>query len=107
MAPSALAGWRLRADPRSAGRVAAVLFVCGLALGIDGRRSPSISARGLSGDAGFYLTGYGMAAVAALVAGGVALLTMVVGAADGLLDARRPLSASRRSASTSPCSCAC
>ena len=34
-----------------------------------------------------------MAALAVLVAAGVALLTLLVGAADGLLDARRPLAA--------------
>jgi hypothetical protein len=90
-----LASRRLRADPRSAGRVAGVLFVCGVALGVEG----SLVAEQLSSsdsfgdDASFYVTGYALAALAVLVSAGVALLTMLVGAADGLLDARRPLAA--------------
>ena len=89
-----LASRRLRADPRSAGRVAGVLFVCGVALAIQGVLVvEQLATDGFNDDAGFYLTGYLMAALAVLVAAGVALLTLLVGAADGLLDARRPLAA--------------
>jgi hypothetical protein len=45
---------------------------------------------GVVGDAAFYLGGLGLAA---LVAALVAVLTLLVGAADALLDARRPLAA--------------
>ena len=42
-------------------------------------------------DLGFYLTGFGMAGVGVLLAVVIAVLTLLVGAADQLLDARRPL----------------
>jgi len=87
-----LASRRLRADPRSAGRVAGVLLACGVALGVNGLLvAEQLTFDGFDHDAAFYLTGYGMAALVALVAAGIALLTLLVGAADGLLDARRPL----------------
>ncbi len=93
-AEALLAGRRLRADPHSAGRVAGVLVVCGVALGIEGLLlAELVFDLGFGDDAAFYLTGYGMAALAVLVAAAVALLTLLVGAADGLLDARRPLAA--------------
>ncbi|MDQ4049683.1 MAG: hypothetical protein M3131_09960, partial [Actinomycetota bacterium] len=83
---------RLRADPRSAGRAAGVLVVCGVALGIEGLLfAAHVIDLGLSDDATFYLSGYGMATLVVLVAAAVALLTLLVGAADALLDARRPL----------------
>lgn len=87
-----LASRRLRADPRSSGRVAGVLLVCGIALSVEGRLVSSQLLDGFnSGDSGFYLVGYTMAALAVLVAAVVALVTLLIGAADGLLDARRPL----------------
>lgn len=90
-AEALLAGARLTADPRSSGRVAGVLIVCGVAFGVDagllaeylGNRQPS--------EDGFFLTGFGLAALGVLVGSFVAILTLLVGAADGLLDARRPL----------------
>jgi hypothetical protein len=89
-----LASRRLRADPRSAGRVAGVLVICGVALGLDAVLvAEQVGSDGFGDDATFYLTGYAMAALAVLVSAGVAMLTMLVGAADGLLDARRPLAA--------------
>jgi len=92
-AEALLASRRLRADPRSAGRVAGVLVVCGVALGIEGVLvAELLFDTGFGDDSGFYLTGYSMAALAVLVAATVALLTLLVGAADSLLDARRPLS---------------
>jgi hypothetical protein len=93
-AEALLASRRLRADPRSAGRVAGVLLVCGVALGFE---SVLLSAQ-LFPSAGldrqidsFYLTGYAAAGLVVLAGAGVAVLTMLVGAADALLDARRPL----------------
>jgi hypothetical protein len=92
-----LAGSRLAAEPGSAGRVAAVLMVCGVALGVEAVIvSDLLLERGQLGeDKGFYLTGFGMAAVGVLVAAAVGVLTLVVGAADQLLDARRPLASLR------------
>ena len=87
-----LAHRRLQADPRSAGRVAGVLFVCGVALGVEALLiAEQLSQSGFGGGDGFYLVGYGMTAIVVLVAAAVALLTLLVGAADGLLDARRSL----------------
>jgi hypothetical protein len=93
-AEALLAGRHLRADARSAGRVAGVLLVCGIALGFEGFLIVEQTVNGGFGsghDAAFFLTGYGMAALAVLVAAAVALVTLLVGAADALLDARRPL----------------
>jgi hypothetical protein len=87
-----LASRRLRADPRSPGRVAAVLLVCGVALGVEALiLAVQLRDGGFNDDAAFYLGGLGLSAVVALVAALVALLTLLVGAADALLDARRPL----------------
>jgi hypothetical protein len=83
-----LAGSRLAADPRSAGRAAAVLAVCGVALGVEAGLLADL--RGQQ-DLSFYLTGYAMASVGVLVAVVISVLTLLVGAADQLLDARRPL----------------
>jgi len=78
----------IRAPPAVAG----VLFVCGVALAVE---VLLIAEQLLQSDFGdnttFWVTGYGMTAVVVLVAAAVALLTLLVGAADGLLDARRPL----------------
>lgn len=91
-AEALLAARRLRADPRSAGRVAAVLVVCGVALGVQAALvADLLSDSGHGEDSGFFVIGYSMAALAVLAAAAVALLTLLVGAADALLDARRPL----------------
>jgi hypothetical protein len=88
-----LAGRRLEADPGSPGRVAGVLLICGLALGLDAGLIAGVLAGADDNlfDPSFYLTGTGLAGVAILVAAGVAVLTLLVGAADQLLDGRRPL----------------
>ena len=65
-----------------------MLAVCGLALGVEAAQMTDL--RGQS-DLSFYLTGYAMAGVGVLVAVVIAVLTLLVGAADQLLDARRPL----------------
>lgn len=93
---SVLAGRRLLADPRTPGRVAGVLLAVGLATGIAvggiGTLLDQFVVEGGSygGDLMFYLGGY-LAALAgigfALV---VAALSLTVGAAEQLLDARRP-----------------
>ncbi len=87
-----LAGSRLAADPNAAGRVAAVLVVCGLALGVEAVMvTDLVAGRDHYSDLGFYLTGYALATVGVVIAIAVAVLTLLVGAADQLLDARRPL----------------
>ncbi len=86
-----LAGYRrLEADPRTAGRVAGVLMICGLALAIEVVFAADILTEAPY-DRGFYLTGVGLAVAGTLVAASVAVVTLLVGAADQLLDARRPL----------------
>ena len=91
-AEALMASRRLRADPRSPGRVAAVLLVCGVALSVEGLMLAShLSQDGIDDDVAFYLGGLALAAFVALVAALVAVLTLLVGAADALLDARRPL----------------
>lgn len=86
-----LAGGRLRAEPQAPGRVAAVLVICGLALGVEAVQVTHLLTTDGNYDLGFFLTGFGIAAVGVLVAIVVAVLTLLVGAADQLLDARRPL----------------
>jgi len=91
-AEALLAGRRLEVDATSAGRVAGVLAVCGLSLGIDALLVvDALTSPGTRDDLAFYLTGSGLAALGVLLAAAVAVLTLFVGAADQLLDARRPL----------------
>jgi hypothetical protein len=91
-ADALLASRRLRADPRSPGRVAAVLLVCGIALSLEGLIvAMQLREGGFDDDVAFYLGGVGLATCVALVAALVAVLTLLIGAADALLDARRPL----------------
>ena len=93
-AEALLAARRLRADARSAGRVAGVLLICGVALGTESVLVlQQLLDSNLGSDPTFFLVGYGMAALGVLVAIAVAVATLLVGAADGLLDARRPLAA--------------
>lgn len=87
-----LAGRRLEAEPQGPGRVAGVLVVCGIALGLDIGLVLDVSTE-QQDDLGFYLGGAGLAGAAILVAAAVAVLTLLVGAADQLLDGRRPLAA--------------
>ncbi len=86
-----LAGRRLEAEPQGPGRVAGVLAICGIALGLDVGLIVEVSAE--QDDLSFYLGGAGLAGAAILVAAAVAVLTLLVGAADQLLDGRRPLAA--------------
>jgi len=85
-----LAGWRLEADPQAAGRVAGVLILCGVALGIETLfLASSVAQTGGIGGARNYVTF--LATLATVVGIVVAVLTLVVGAADQLLDARLSL----------------
>lgn len=92
-----LAGWRLEANPHPFGRVGAVLILCGVALAIEtvfvpvlwyGLDVSAISDEG-SVEPGVFLAL--VAAGATFVAITVAVLTLIVGAADQLLDSRRSL----------------
>lgn len=84
-----LAAALLTADPRATGRVSGVLWCCGVALGIATVLTVHIADQGHN--LGFYLTGTALAAAAAVLAAAVATVTLAVGAAEGLLDARRAL----------------
>lgn len=91
-----LAGRRLEVDPRPAGRVVAVLMVCGAALGLDLCLVVPPMVGWLLGnpptrDYVVFVNGFGAAGTGAAFACVVALATLVVGAADQLLEARRPL----------------
>jgi hypothetical protein len=91
-----LAGRRLAEDPSSASRVAGSMLTCGLALGAEANYIAVLlqpSGPGGQGSQGraFYLVGFGLVAGGVAVAAAVAALTLLVGAADQLIDARRPL----------------
>lgn len=88
-ATSVLAAARLAAEPRGPGRVFSVLLVCSFAFTIDVQLALSLVRD--EQDLGFYLTGMGLAAAGIFLAAVVAVLTLTVGAADQLLDARRAL----------------
>ncbi|HEY4315444.1 MAG TPA: hypothetical protein VGO19_08060 [Actinomycetes bacterium] len=91
-----LAGLRVAAAPRSNGRVAAVLLVCGVAFGVQAVLvGDLLHEHDLGEDASFYLGGHALAAAGVVVALAVAVVTLVVGMSDALLEARRPLAALR------------
>jgi hypothetical protein len=91
-----LAGLRVAAAPRSNGRVAAVLLVCGVAFGVQAVLvGELLREHDLGEDASFYLGGHALAAAGVVVALVVAVVTLVVGMSDALLEARRPLAALR------------
>jgi hypothetical protein len=95
-AENLLAGRRLELDPRPAGRVAAVLLVCGATLGLDVLVAVPALVAWLAGappeaSVVFFVNGFGLAAIAAAFSTAIAVLTLVVGAADQLLNAQRPL----------------
>lgn len=88
-----LAARHLRVDPRSTGRVAGVLIVCGVALSIEALLVYQLLAEPGRSDDGFYVAGFSTAGVAMLCGAAVAIVTLVLGTADSLLAARRPLAA--------------
>jgi hypothetical protein len=89
-AVDALVAARLTADPRSAGRAAAVLGVAGLAFGVQGGFAASVPDRD---DAAFYLTGVGLAGAVTVVGVLVVLCSLVVAAADQVVASRRAVAA--------------
>jgi hypothetical protein len=93
-AAAVLAGARLAAEPRAPGRAVAVLLICGLVLWYDG--FVLLGSTGWLGgspddDLGPMIIGTGLVAAGTLVAAVVAVVTLIVGAVDQLLDAQRPL----------------
>jgi hypothetical protein len=81
---------RLTADPRSAGRAAAVLALAGLAFGVQGGFAATVPDRD---DAAFYFVGVGLAAAVTVVAVLVVLFSLVVAAADQVVTTRRAVAA--------------
>jgi hypothetical protein len=91
-----LAGLRVAAAPRSNGRVGAVLLVCGVAFGVQAVLvGDLLRSHNLGDDRSFYLGGHALAAAGVVVALVVAVVTLLVGMSDALLEARRPLAALR------------
>jgi hypothetical protein len=89
-----LAARRLRAEPHGAGRVAGVLIVCGVAFSVEALLIYQALADPYSEDPdNFYVTGYSLAAKVMLAGCAVTVVTLLLGTADGLLAARRPLAA--------------
>lgn len=94
-AESLLAARRLRADPRTTGRVASVLLICGVALSVEALLVyQAVADREVYvADELFFIAGYSAAAAAMLLGAAVAIVTLLLGTADSLLAARRPLAA--------------
>ena len=90
-----LAGWWLEADPHAAGRVAGVLILCGCALGYETVLAASAAEYGIGTGDLAEVKSYGyvlvLLAAATIASIAVAVLTLFVGAAEQLLDARRSL----------------
>jgi hypothetical protein len=90
-----LAGRRLVADPRTPGRVAGVLLAVGLATGVAlagiGSTVDQFGGRDTyGGGIWFYLGGYLLALAGIGFAGAVGAASLLVGATESVLDARRP-----------------
>ena len=93
-----LAGRRLVADARTPGRVAGVLLAVGLAVGIAAAGAGTVVDdfrvdTQYGGGLGYYLGGYALALAAIGFASTVAAASLVVGATETVLDARRPTAA--------------
>ncbi|MBE2314426.1 hypothetical protein DVA67_000445 [Solirubrobacter sp. CPCC 204708] len=91
---SLLAARRLRADPRTAGRVAAVLMVCGVALGFQALyayETLNFEYEWAAQDLGFYVGGLGLSVAVVVAGAAVAVFSLVLNAIEHLVAARRPL----------------
>jgi hypothetical protein len=90
-----LAAARLRADPRAPGRVAAVVTVCGGTFMIAVVFSLSVWRvdYNTGGDKAYYVTGAALAAVGALIALAVSVVSLAIAAAEQVLEGRRATAA--------------
>jgi len=90
-----LAGARLVADARSAGRTSALLAFCGLAIGVlaNGTLNQLVAGSGIStpSDESFYLTGFSFGVFGLLLIAATAFTALLVGVSDQLVDQRRQL----------------
>lgn len=86
-----LAAARIRSDPRTPGRIAAVVGVCGVTFSIAAAFIADVIAtdNNMGDSKGFYLSGALLAAAAAVIALAVSVLSLIVAAAEQVLDARR------------------
>lgn len=90
-----LAGGRLIRTARAAARTSVLLVICGMATAIsaygivDAIVEQMTSAWPYSVDPWFRVTGFGLAAAAAIVVGAIAGVALLAGAVDDLLDQRR------------------
>ena len=85
-----LAAARMRSDPRTPGRIAAVVGACGVTFSIAAALiAYVIGTDNLGVSKGFYLSGALLAAAAAVIALAVSVLSLIVAAAEQVLDARR------------------
>jgi hypothetical protein len=90
-----LAAARLRADPRTPGRVAAVVAVCGATFMIAVVYSLSVWRvdYNIGGSKSYYVTGAALAGVGALIALAVSVVSLAIAAAEQVLEARRATAA--------------
>jgi uncharacterized membrane protein YiaA len=89
-----LAGARLRADPRTPGRVAAVVAVCGATFMIAVLFSLSVWRVDYNiGGKSYYITGAVLAGVGALIALAVSVVSLVIAAAEQVVEGRRATAA--------------
>jgi hypothetical protein len=90
-----LAAARLRADPRTPGRVAAVVTVCGATFMIAVVFSLSVWRvdYNTGGGKSYYVTGAALAGVGALIALAVSVVSLAIAAAEQVLEARRATAA--------------
>jgi hypothetical protein len=84
-----LAAARLRAEPRSPGRIVAVLAVCGTTFSMGLAYIAAVPSFDRDGDEAFFRAGAMLAIAAAVVALTVSVLSLIVAAAEQILDARR------------------
>jgi hypothetical protein len=90
-----LAAARLRADPRTPGRVTAVVAVCGATFMIAVVYSLSVWRvdYNTGGGKAYYITGAALAAVGALIALAVSVVSLVIAAAEQVLEGHRATAA--------------
>lgn len=84
-----LAAAQRRSNPRAAGAVGGVLFVCGLSFGVETALIASVVGQSSGADTAFYVGGALLAAAVGVTGAFVALLALALSLTDHLLSARR------------------